>query len=152
MGNEKKASEAEILSHLLLFAYQETLRSLCVFPHTYLTHAILDSLIRICKRMNLGLVKGENLEDALNRYANTLKDSGLVKDAWFEKIGGEKYVFNVQGCLYARYVHSILKPEKLTCRFALIAMAIYEKFLGKRVKLADSDFTVDGSKTVIEPI
>ncbi len=152
MNNEKKTSEAEILSHLLLFAYQETLRNLCVFPYPYLTRMVLDSLRKICEKMSLDLVKGENLEHALNKYVMMLKSSGLVRNAWFEKVGEEKYVFNVEECVYAKRVHSTLKPEKLTCRFALIAMVIYEKFSGKKVKLTDSEFTSNGSKTIIEPI
>jgi hypothetical protein len=53
-----------------------------------------------------------------------------------EKVGPEKYMLHVNGCIYAKRVHAALKPKNSTCRYALVAMAMLEKISGKKVKLA----------------
>jgi len=45
-----------------------------------------------------------------------------------------------------------LKPKNVACRHALVAMAILGKFCGGKVRIAESEFLEEGSKTVIECI
>jgi len=151
MDEKKETSKIELLSHLLLFAYQKTLRNLCVLPYTYLTHLVLESMKKISEEAKISFIKGKNLEEAFENYISMLKKSGLVENAQVEKLDLDGYRLHIDGCIYAKHIHPILNPKDLTCRFAFMAMMIYEKFSGKKVKLTDSEFTEKGTTTIIEP-
>lgn len=82
--------------------------------------------------------------------SRTIETAGLVKEFRFEKIAPNKYVLHVDGCVWAPHIHKELKPEGVTCSYALIAMAIFEEVLGGKVKVADSEYLKNGTKTRIE--
>lgn len=98
------------------------------------------------------MIKGETQEEALENYSRMLQDSGLVREVSFEEFGSKGYVLHVDKCVYAKRLHPCLKPflKGQTCRYALLAAAIFQKFYGSRVKVAPSDFFEEGTKTVIE--
>jgi hypothetical protein len=100
--------------------------------------------------MGIDLIKGETINEAFKNYSKMLRGSGLVKNAQFERLGPEKYVLHIDKCIYAKVIHAALKPKNLTCRYALIAMAILEKFTGKKAKLTNSEFLQGGTRTIIE--
>jgi len=150
MDEKEAISDVELLSHVLLFTYQKTIRALCILPHEYLTRHIIDSIKKASGDMKIILVDGMNLDQAFENYSATLKNSGLVKNVWFEKLSSEEYMLHIDGCVYAKRIHSILKPRNVVCRFALLAMAIYEKFSGYKVELTDSEFMEKGTKTIIK--
>lgn len=96
--------------------------------------------------------KDKTLEEGFEAYSKRLVDLGWVKKARFEKLSAEKFVLHIDECPYARILHPLLKPEHAICRYALVAMAMYEKLTGKWVEITDSEFHEEGTKTVIEPV
>lgn len=150
MDEKETISDVELLSHVLLFVYQKAIRDLCILPHEYFTRHILSAVRKISDDMKIILVRGMNLDQAFENYSAILKNSGLVKNIWFEKLNHDEYMLHIEGCIYAKRIHSILKPRNVVCRFALLAMAIYEKFSGNKVELTNSEFMEEGTKTVIK--
>jgi hypothetical protein len=43
-----------------------------------------------------------------------------------------------------------LEPKDVTCPLALIAMAVFEKATGKKVKVSESKYNREGTETIIE--
>ncbi|MEM0095881.1 MAG: hypothetical protein QW660_04520 [Candidatus Bathyarchaeia archaeon] len=54
--------------------------------------------------------------------------------------------------MWARHIHEEPSPKDVTCPFALIAMAVFQKFTGKKVKVTESTYFKEGTETIIEPI
>jgi hypothetical protein len=44
------------------------------------------------------------------------------------------------------------KPEDVTCPYALLAMAVFEKVTGRKVKVADSRYFKEGTETIIQAL
>jgi len=86
---------------------------------------------------------------ALRKLADLLVDSGFVREADVEQ-EGERYVLNIDGCIFAEYVHSMLKPKDVTCPWAIFAMTVAPKTSERKVKISLSEFSPQGSKTPIE--
>ena len=147
-----KLCDAEILFHVLLFAYAKTVRDIMKTGQVVLVHPTLNLLREISEKEGIELIKGKTVDEAFERFSSMVKDSGLVKEVQFEKLGPEKYMLHVDKCIYAKRLHQSLKPlcKDATCRYALIAMAILEKFCKNNAKLNPSDFTPEGTNTIIE--
>jgi len=79
-----------------------------------------------------------------------IKGIRIVGEFRFEKLGSERYVLRVDGCVWASHIHAELKPEDVTCPFALLAMSIFEKVLNGKVRVADSEYFKTGTRTRIE--
>jgi hypothetical protein len=144
--------DAELLFHILLFAYKGIVQNILGSGAAIFEHPTFQALRSILEKEGIDMMRGETLEEVLNNYSKMLKNSGLVQEALFEKIEPDKYLLKVDKCIYAKRLHKCLKPllKGQTCRYALIAVPILEKFTGKKVKLASSDFTPEGTRTIIE--
>jgi len=147
-----KLCDAEMLFHMLLFAYEKSVRDILATGHVIFVHPTLSLLREISEKEGIDLTKAKTVDEAFERFSSMLKDSGLVKEVQFEKLGPDKYMLHVDKCIYAKRLHQSLKPlcKDATCRYALIAMAILEKFCNSNAKLNTSDFTPEGTKTIIE--
>jgi hypothetical protein len=148
MEQEKKP--IEILLHSLFYGYQKVVRQRFKMKGLATLPPLLEEIINASKKLGIEF-KGKTPDEVFKSYSQILMDSGLVKNAGFEKLGPDKYQFHVDGCILAKSVHSALKPKNLTCPLAMIAMAYYEKLSGQWVKINDSEFDEEGTKTVIEP-
>ncbi len=96
-------------------------------------------------------IMAKTVEETLNNYASLLMASDIVGRINIEKKGG-KYIFDVNGCIYADFVHPVLNSDKTTCIWALLGMAMVAKVSKQKVKIQTSKLTRNGSKTVIEQI
>ena len=144
------ALDAGALFHCLLFAYQKAVKEILGSGCSVFVHPTLDLLKKIDMKRNLNLIKGKNLDETWRNLSEFFLKANLVKEFSFRKTGPRKYVLRVNGCLWARHIHEELKPKDVTCPYALIAMAAFEKATGKRVKLADSKYLKEGTETIIE--
>ena len=86
---------------------------------------------------------------ALQNLSKTLKASSFVRDVRFEKLGAQKYIVHVDGCMWAPKVHKKLNMKDLTCPLALMAMSIVQTH-GNKVVYADSEYFEKGTNTLIE--
>jgi len=136
--------------HTILFAYQKRLKDILGSGEAIFVHPVLETISLIEKEGELNLLKGETLDEIYENFSKQLVESKVVEKAWFEKLGPERHVFHVEGCAFAEFSHGLLKPRDVVCPFALIAMSMFQSVTGKKVKVADSEFTSDGTKTLIE--
>ncbi len=149
--NNKKTVTSEELSHLLLFAHQMSVPGVLRKGDTFSVEPILERIREIQGITGVNLVKGENTDEALDNYTKMLVDSELAKEAYSRKLGLEKYEIHIEGCPFAKDIHPT--PERLkdvTCRHALVAAAILGKFCRRAIRIGESEFLVDGTKTIIE--
>jgi hypothetical protein len=144
--------DVEILFHILLFIQKRIIQDILGTGAAIFEYPIFDALKKVLEKEDINLVRGKTIEEALENYSRLLQDSGLVKEVRFEKLEPDKYMVHINECVYAKRLHRCLKPflEGQTCRYALLATAIFQSFNGRRPKVAPFDFSEEGTKTVIE--
>lgn len=147
-----KLLDVEILFHILLFIYKGIIKDILGTGAAIFEHPTFSALRKVLENEDIHLVEGETVEGALREFSKLLIDSGLVKEVRFEKLDSNKCILHIDRCVYAKRLHHCLKPflKGQTCRYALLATAIFQKFYGGKPKVAPSDFLEEGSKTVIE--
>jgi hypothetical protein len=150
---KERLEEADIgtLLHAILFAYQKAVKDILGTGAAIFVHPVLDTIKRIKERAGVNLIKGRNINEVFENLSRIMPTMGIVRGFRFEKMATERYVLHVDGCVWAPHIHEELKPKDVTCPFALIAMAIFEETLKKKVKVTDSEYHKDGTETVIEP-
>ena len=147
----KKELTSEKFSHLLLFASQIAAPRILSKGDTLFIEPILKRIEEIAEITGVNLVEGDSLDKAFENYARLLIDSDLAEEARFTKLGPEKYEIRIDGCPFAEDLHPTpTKLKDMTCRHALVAMAILGKFCDKKVRIGESEFLERGTKTVIE--
>jgi hypothetical protein len=112
-------------------------------------HPVLETLNKIDSEKKLNSIRGETLDEVLDNFGRDVVASNFFKKAWFEKTGPKSYKFHIEGCAFAEQVHHLLEPKDCPCPMVFVAMAIYSKKTGKKVKLTESEFTADGAITLI---
>lgn len=138
------------LFHCLLFAYQKASKEILGSGTAVFVHPTLELLRKIDEKKGLNLVKGKNLDETWAHLSDFFLKSNVVKVFHFKKIGANKYLLRVDGCSWAKHIHEELKPKDVTCPLALVAMSVFEKVTSKKVKVAESKYTKEGTETIIE--
>jgi hypothetical protein len=139
------------LYHCVFFAYQKAVHDILDSGSAIFVSPVLDTIRKISARTGINLTESKNINEAFENLSRAFEGSGFVRKYRFEKLGPNKLVLHVDGCLWAPYIHEILEPKDVICPHALIAMAIFEKFRGK-VKPTTSEYHEEGTKTVIESL
>jgi hypothetical protein len=148
----ERLCDVEILFHILLFIHKRIIQDILGTGAAVFEHPTFDALRKVLEKEGMDLVNGETVEEALKDYSRTLQGSGLVEEVRFEKLGSNRYMLHIDKCVYAKRLHRCLKPflEGQTCRYALLATAIFQKFYGRQPEVAPSDFFEEGTKTLIQ--
>lgn len=147
----RKQITSEELSHLLLFAYQMAVPGVLRKGDTISVGPILRRIREIAELTDVNLVEGENVEEAFENYAKMLVESELAREVQFKKLDTFKYEIRIEGCPFAEDLHPTPgRLKDVTCRHALVAIAILGKFCDRPVRIGESEFLVEGTKTVIE--
>jgi hypothetical protein len=139
------------LLHNLLFSYQKNVKTVLGSGSEIFTHPTLRTLLNIEDRTKLKLVNSKTLEEAMANFSQFLVNARVAKECGFKKVG-DRYSFKVDGCIWARHIHNELKPTEVSCPYALIAMALYQKFIGQAPKITASTYLSEGTETIIEPL
>ena len=140
------------LFHGLLFAYQKTARNILGSGSEVFVQPTLDILARISEKQDSWLFKHHSMEEAANAFLNMLLKAKAIKSFCFKKTGREKYVLNIDGCVWAKHIHKELQPRDATCPYALVIMAIYRKYSGEKVEETESRYMEEGTETEIRPL
>ena len=148
----QKTEGIAVFMHELLFAYQKTMKDILGPGATVFLQPTLNIINKINKQAKNSLSENKNINEVFDALAKSFLNSEIVKEFRFEQITSAKYVLHIRGCVWAPHIHENLKPKELTCPFALIAMAVYEKVTKTKVNPADSEYFKDGSRTEIGPI
>jgi hypothetical protein len=148
----ERLCDVEILFHILLFVHKAVVQDILGTGAAVFEHPTYDALKRVLEKEGINLARGETIKEALDNYARMLQKSGLVEEVWFERSGSNRYILHVDKCIYAKRLHICLKPflRGQSCRYALLAAAIFQKFHGKKPKVAPSSFTKEGTQTIID--
>jgi hypothetical protein len=142
--------DIRLFFHTVLFAYQKKMKQILGSGESVFIHPILNTINLVYEKEDLKLIDGKNLDEVFANFSKRLNETGMVKNAEFEKIDDEKFVFYIDGCAFAEHSHTLLDPKDAACPYALLAMSIFESVTGKKVKIADTVFNDTGGKTVIE--
>lgn len=150
--SEEKLGQLDVAAvfHSILFAHQRIIMDFQgEASSSVLTARTLHFVEKIIETASPELADAENADVALRKLADLLVDSGFVSEAYIEK-EGERCVLNIDGCIFAEHVHSMLKPRDVTCPLVIFAMSVAQKTSGRKVKISLSEFSPLGSKTPIE--
>lgn len=136
------------LLHGLLFAYQKATKDALGSGCEVFLRPTLEILAKIHYEE---IFRGRTLGEAVASFSEMLLKGRVVEKISFEKIGSEKYLLRIDGCVWAKRIHKELKPKDVTCPFALIVMAIYGKYSGEIVEETESKYFEEGTETEIRP-
>lgn len=137
------------LLHVVLFAYQKKLKDILGTGEAIFAHPVIETILTINEERRLNLVDGDTLDQVFANFSQKIMNSKVAKTVRFEKLGPKNFVLHLDECMFAEHVHHLLKPEDVTCPFALLAMSILESVVGHRAKNSRSEFTELGSRTKI---
>lgn len=140
------------LLHNLLFSYQKATKDLLGSGQEVFYHPTIDLLLKVEANAKLKLVSAQTLDEALANFSTFLVKAKVMRNFKVNKNEAGKYTVAVEGCVWANHIHSELKPKDVICPWAMIAMAIVQKFKVERMTEAESKYLPDGSETVIEPL
>ena len=140
------------LLHNLLFSYQRAAKEVLGDGHEVIYHPTLDLLLKIEGRAKLKLTSAKTLDEALTNLSTFLVRAQVLKNFGYRKGEDGKYTVSVEGCVWAGHIHHELEPENVICPWAMIAMALVQKFEVERLKENGSKYSIDGSETIIEPL
>lgn len=149
---DERKLDSRLFFHTVLFAYQKKLKQILGSGEAVFIHPILNTIDILHQKEGLDLIEGKDLETVFTNFSKKLLETGAIHNVKFEKIHDEKYVFHIEGCDFAEHSHPLLEPKDAACPYALVAMSIFQSATGKKVKVADTQFTPNGGKTVIEAI
>lgn len=135
--------------HTMLFAYQKKLKDILGSGEAVFVHPVLETINMFEKKKGLKLIKGETLDEIFENFSKKLVNANVARRAWFEKLGPKRYLLHVEGCAFASPSHDFLRPKDVLCPYALIAMSIFQSVSGRKVKITQSEFTADGTRTLI---
>ena len=138
--------------HGILFAYQKATANILGSGAAVFVHPILDIIKKISDRIGINLINSNDLDEVFDNFSKVMPTSGLVKGFRFEKVNDQTYILHVERCAWAKHIHSELKPEDVTCPYALMAMAVFETVTKEKVKLASSKYEEEGTLTTISSI
>jgi hypothetical protein len=150
MEKKLEAEDIGTLLHGILFAYQKSVKDILGTGASIFVRPILDIVKTINERAGVNLIKGDNIDEVFDNLSKVMQTTGIMQGFRFEKLASAKYVLHIEKCVWAPHVHADLEPEDVTCPFALISMAIFEKVLKNKVKVNDSEYSKDGTATIIE--
>jgi hypothetical protein len=152
MSSERNGQlDVGTLFHSLLFAYQKAVRDALGSGCEAFVHPMLATLRKIDEKRGSKLLKCESLDEAFAALSGFMLKTGAVKGFSFRRKGKE-FVLRVDGCAWASHIHEELKPKDVTCPYALIAMAIFEKYTGEKPEETESKYFADGTETEIKAL
>ena len=151
---QKNLNPQEIgcLLHGILFAYQNSVKEILGTGATIFVHPVLDIIQTINEKTGINMIKGNDIDEVFTNLSAIILTSGMVNGVRFEKLDPKKYILHVEGCVWAPHIHEELKPSDVVCPYGLIAMSIFQKTTKTKVRVADSEYTKDGTNTIIETL
>ena len=146
------AFDVGTLLHNLLFSYQKAAKGILGTGQEVFYHPTIDLLLKIEQNAKLKLVSAKTLDEALANFSIFLVKAQVMKNFVINKSNNGKCTVTVEGCMWAHHVHHELEPKDVICPWAMISMAIVQKFTNERLKETESKYLTDGSETTIEPL
>jgi hypothetical protein len=150
--SEDTSYEALKLFYSLLVSYELALKEILGSGQAVFVQPVLNNFTKLNEVTGLRLRRTQSVEETLQRLSKIFEAAGLLRRFQFEKLDENRYVMYVNGCCLAPHVHKELEREGFLCPYALMAMSIFQKQTGGKIKFSPSEFLEDGSKTFIEVV
>ena len=148
----KNLLEVGTVYHSLLFSYQRSLKKHMGSNGNIYVHPAIEHLLEMDEEGGLKLDKSKTFEEAVAVFADFLARSKIVKVCVLDKTEEDKYIFKVEGCIWASKVHNRqVSLKDVTCPYALVAMALYKKYKGFISNENESEYFHNGTETLLEP-
>lgn len=151
MDSKMTFGDMAVLFHSSFFAFEQS--------HGKITgsssRAILQQIVRVMPKIlekegQPVINESLTLEENMAHFRDYLSNKELIGNVNFEK-EGDIFKLEIDGCAVAKSgVHEILDPRKSTCPYAIAAAAMIFYLTGKNLTIEDSEFTEDGTKTVLK--
>jgi hypothetical protein len=144
--------EVSSMLHGVLFGLEKTLMTRYNANCKIFIPFIMKELEDLLQDINI-MEKDKGIKENLDKIRIFLSDGQILNGVTFEKLDENKYSFNIEQCGMATSgVHEVLKMEKGYCPFALIVATFLSRVLeaGKNMEIGDSEYTDQGSMTVLE--
>ena len=144
--------EVGAVYHSLLFSYQRGLKRYMGERANSFVNPAIEHLLEMDKDGILRLEESKTFEEAVFAFTNFLSRSNMVKNCNLKKVNDFKYVFRVEGCIWSGKVHTRqVSLKDVTCPYALVAMALYKKYMGIVSGENESEYFSNGTETILEP-
>ena len=115
-------------------------------------HPAISYLLEMDEEGGLKLDNSKTFEEALSAFTDFLIRTKMTRKCALEKIGGDNYIFRVEGCIWSGKVHTRqVSLKDVTCPYALVATALYKKYKGFVPSENESEYFSNGTETVLEP-
>ncbi len=147
-----EAYDVGTLLHNLLFSFQKASTQILGDSHEVFYHPTIDLLLKIEEKSKLKLVSADSLEEALNNYSIFLVKAQVMQGFTCLTDKENNLTINVERCVWAKHIHHMLDPKDVVCPWAMIAMAIVQKFKNVRLEEPRTIYSTDGSSTPIKPL
>ncbi|MEM2924100.1 MAG: DUF5788 family protein [Methanocellales archaeon] len=109
----------------------------------------ITQLPPILHREGFKVDRSKKLEDSLREFAEHLQNKEFFDFVEFRRLDENRFVFEIDGCALAKNgIHEMLTRD--VCPFALIAASMLYELAEKPLYIAASEFTVLGSRTILE--
>ena len=138
------------LFHSVLFAYQKTVKDILGSGEAALLHPVLDKINLATYKHSPSLLEEEYIDKILENFLEDILKSGAVKWIDIEEIENGKFILHIKGCIYSKGIHEFLNTKDTTCPLALTIMAFIQAATGRKVRPTDSEYTSNGTNTLIE--
>ena len=96
------------LFHCILFAYQKALKDILGTGSAVFVHPVLKTVARISEKQGINLVEGDSIDEVFDNLSRLIEETGFLKEFRFEKLGSERYVLHIDGCVWASHIHEEL--------------------------------------------
>lgn len=144
--------EVGTVYHNILFSYQRALKRHMGSNANLYIHPAINQLLEMDEQGGLKLDQSKTFEEAVSSFTDFLVRSRMVKNCILQKVDEDKYVFSVEGCIWASKVHTRqVSLKDVTCPYAIVAMVFYKKYKGVIAEEAESEYFFNGTETKLEP-
>jgi hypothetical protein len=150
MKKRAKVSLLPAILHTTLFSYQKAMKECLGAGATVMIPHILELLGGVPDEAVKEFMNSKSMEEGLEKLSKILKDARVAEKVSIERMDDEQYLLKIEDYVFADSVHKLLKPKDVTCPFAIVMMALFEKVHSKKVKINESLYTDTGTETVIK--
>jgi hypothetical protein len=105
--NGEKFDQMDIatLYHCVFFAYQRAVHEILGSGSVIFVSPVLDTIRKIGARTGINPTESKSIDEAFENLSRAFEGSGFVRKYRFEKLGPNKFVLHVDGCLWASHIH-----------------------------------------------
>lgn len=140
------------LLHHIVFSYEQAYEKLIGTASRAILQELVKGLEWTFETGDFGKIsKSNSLHENVSAFIDQLNSSGYFENIRLEYMSNS-YLLEIQKCIFTqKYPHSS-NLKKHVCPFAILAAAVIHYSNGGLLRINETDFNEDGSRTVIENV